>query len=111
MVRQARYVGMVVDLKGSLVIALTLSIGLSGNLADATDYRASDVAKAVKDLGSRDQDIRHSAAFHLSEMGAEAKDAVPQLIEVLQSDPIMSIRGEAASALGKIGAPASAAVP
>src|SRR6516225_11816902 len=102
---------MIVDVKGCVAFTLALSIGFSGNLVCASQYRPSDVQAAVKDLSSRDQEVRHSAAYHLSEMGPEAKDAVPQLIEVLQSDPISSIRGEAASALGKVGAPASAAVP
>ncbi|PWT97659.1 MAG: glycosyltransferase [Candidatus Melainabacteria bacterium] len=102
---------MVVDVKGCIAVALALSIGLAGTFVCASEYRASDVQKAVKDLSSRDEEIRHSAAYHLSEMGPEAKDAVPQLIEVLQSDPVISIRAEAASALGKIGAPASAAIP
>jgi HEAT repeat protein len=99
------------NLKWRLAIAIVLIAWLNGGFALASQYRSADVQSAIKDLKSEDQEIRHGAAYHLSEMGAEAKEAVPQLIEVLQSDPSMGIRGEAASALGKIGPAASAAVP
>jgi HEAT repeat protein len=102
---------MVVNSHEFIGIAVAGLVAISSNFVWASEYRASDVERAVKDLTSRDQYTRKSAAFHLSEMGPEAKQAVPQLIEVLQSDPLMTVRGEAASALGKIGPAATAAVP
>ncbi|VTR96857.1 sigma-70 family rna polymerase sigma factor : Uncultured bacterium genome assembly Metasoil_fosmids_resub OS=uncultured bacterium PE=4 SV=1: Sigma70_r2: Sigma70_r4_2: CarboxypepD_reg: HEAT_PBS: HEAT_2 [Gemmata massiliana] len=54
---------------------------------------------------------REEAARQFGELGADAAEAVPALIEVLKRDPINSVRYEAAAALGKIGPGALAAVP
>lgn len=94
--------------------ALSLSILLSlgcGTAVHAEQYRAADVQAAIKGLSSQDQYERKSAAFHLSEMGSVAKDAVPTLIAILQNDPAATVKGEACNALGHIGAEAAPAIP
>jgi HEAT repeat protein len=94
-----------------LVSVSMICLSLAGSRAWAGDFRSSDVDAAVKNLSSKDQWERKTAAYKLSEMGEAAKAAVPTLIEVLQTDPSMSVRGETSSALGHIGPGAEAAVP
>jgi HEAT repeat protein len=67
------------------------------------EYRAADIEEYVQKLYSNSADDRGSAGEKLSEMGPEAKAAVPRLTEIVQNDPVMSVRGEAAKALGNIG--------
>jgi hypothetical protein len=50
------------------------------------------------------------AAFALGEMGGAAGEAVPALIEAMQSGQ-MDVRLQAVLALGKMGAPAKSAIP
>jgi HEAT repeat protein len=101
--------------KRTVLVLLALgSVGFARQdcgTALAAEYRQSDVDRAVKQLDSADQSARTSAAYHLSEMGPAAKYAVPRLIELLNSDPSMGVRGESANALSKIGPDAEAAVP
>ncbi|MBX9666512.1 MAG: HEAT repeat domain-containing protein [Candidatus Obscuribacterales bacterium] len=97
---------------GALAALLALSFSvLCTSSAFAGDYREADVQAALKQLGSLDKYERKSAAFHLTEMGPAAVIAIPALIEVLQRDESMQVRGEVAHALGNIGPAASAAVP
>jgi HEAT repeat protein len=58
-------------------------------------------------------DLQKQIAYTLGEIGPAAKDAVPQLIELLKSskDPEGFLNVVAADALGKIGPAASNAVP
>lgn len=90
---------------------LALSLLLSTGAALAGNYREADVQAEIKRLADQDDGTRKSAAFHLSEMGAAAKSAVPALTEIVQSDVSMSARGEASHALGNIGPAAEDAVP
>jgi HEAT repeat protein len=83
----------------------------SGAPMRAADDRAADIETAIQNLYNQDDTARKSAAFKISEMGPEGKAAIPKLIELVQSDESMSVRGEAANALGKIGPTAAAAVP
>lgn len=64
----------------------------------ASQYRKADVDAEIALLHSDSAQARKQA-IHLSEMGIDAKPAIPALIELLR-DPIAY--GEAASALGKI---------
>jgi hypothetical protein len=65
----------------------------------------------VKKLQSPDMYERQLAAALLGELGADAVDAVPALVEKLNKDPQNSVRFGVAAALGKVGPPAKAAVP
>ena len=60
--------------------------------------------------GEDDLLFRHRAQLALAAIGPEAKDAVPVLIESLDSND-REVRGSACYALGKIGAAAAEAVP
>jgi HEAT repeat protein len=64
--------------------------------------------KTLKDTDAR---ARAQAASALSEAGALAEPAVPELIEMLRNDPEERARLEATLALGNIGPAAKAAVP
>lgn len=94
----------------SAISALSFCL-FSTTTAIAGEYREADVQAALKQLASADRYERKSAAFRLTEMGPAAVNAIPALIEVLQSDESMQVRGEVAHALGNIGPAASAAVP
>jgi protocatechuate 3,4-dioxygenase beta subunit len=65
----------------------------------------------VKKLQSPDMYERELAAALLGELGAEAADAVPGLVEKLNKDPRNTVRFGVAAALGKIGPAAKASVP
>jgi HEAT repeat protein len=90
----------------SCLVALIIASG--GQSALAGEYRQADVDREVQALHDPDPGARKHAANVLSEMGAAARSAVPDLILMLK-DPAEA--GEAANALGKIGPPAGAAVP
>jgi len=63
----------------------------------------------VKNLSSKDQYAREGACRELAELGPEAAEAVPALIQVLNDDPANTARYNAATALGAIGPAAEAA--
>ena len=65
----------------------------------------------VKKLQSPDLYDREYAAALLGELGAEAAEAVPALVEKLNKDPRNTVRYSVAAALGKIGPAAKPAVP
>jgi HEAT repeat protein len=102
-----------IDLKGAVfVCAAAILLNYPCNLqVQAAESRDVDVQSAIQNLYNEDERERKSAAFTISEMGPEGKAAIPKLIELVQSDESMSVRGEAANALGKIGPTAAAAVP
>jgi HEAT repeat protein len=62
-------------------------------------------------LKSTEWATRGSAAGALGDLGSDAVDAVPALIEALNRDPHNTVRFGAAAALGKVGPAAKAAVP
>jgi HEAT repeat protein len=69
-----------------------------GRIGDPSALSALAVA-----LHDRDQTVRESAADALEKFGAEANDAVPDLIKVLQYWEQPSVQEAAARALGAIG--------
>jgi len=79
----------------------------SSSLAELGKAGSAALLEGLKDS---DKQVRFAAAQGLSEMGPEAKDAVPQLIDALQ-DSDQQVRAFAAMALGKIGPDAVTAVP
>ncbi|MBI2809690.1 MAG: HEAT repeat domain-containing protein [Candidatus Melainabacteria bacterium] len=100
-------------LRGAQVaLSLSMLLTLGANCAaQAEQFRPADVQAAIKGLSSPDQWERKSAGYHLSEMGPIAKDAVPNLILILQNDTFAGAKGEACNALGHIGPDAAAAIP
>jgi HEAT repeat protein len=64
--------------------------------------RAADVTDLVKQLQGSDPDARRAAAKSLSELGPEAKDAVPALVSALK-DKDLFVRRFAAQALAEVG--------
>jgi HEAT repeat protein len=96
---------------GAATMAAVTFFGWNPNVAMAAQYRAADVQAEVQMLTKEDHESRMSAVTRLGEMGTEAKSAVPQLIELLQNDPVFSIRGDCAKTLGNIGPDAVSAVP
>jgi HEAT repeat protein len=71
---------------------------------------AADVSATIKKLESNDNELRRQAAQDLSELGKEAKDAVPALTVALK-DSDSFVRRFSAQALGNIGSDARTAVP
>lgn len=65
----------------------------------------------IKKLQGANAFERDLALALLGELGAEAADAVPALVENLKNAKSNSVRFSAATALGKIGPPAKASVP
>lgn len=65
----------------------------------------------LKKLQSPDMYDRELAVNLLAELGADAAEAVPALVEKLKSDPRNTVRYSAATALGRIGPGARGAVP
>jgi HEAT repeat protein len=78
------------------------------SLPDQTEVKRVD--ELVINLQGSDPDVRYRAARALSDIGPEAKDAVPVLIKCLK-DRSPDVRFEAALALGAIGQAAEAAIP
>ena len=76
----------------------------------ALNAPAADVSELVKKLGSKDNDVRRSAAKDLSELGAEARSATKALAKAL-ADEDLYVRRFSAQALGAIGPDAKAAIP
>jgi 3-methyladenine DNA glycosylase AlkD len=70
-----------------------------------------DVSEALQALQDDDWEVRAAAAVELETIGAEAVDAVPELIQALESDKTEEVRRAAAEALGSIGPAAQEAVP
>ena len=102
------------DLKGVLRLTTTmfLLVGCFRLLAYAEETQEQQVERLIRELQDSDSDIRSIAAVTLGEMGPEAKDAVPALIQLLQDqDAEGFVRGNAARALGEIGSGAVDAVP
>ncbi len=94
-----------------LVMLLSVQTALSCGIAQATEYRQADVDAELKNLQSEDYGTRKTAAYHLTEMGKDAKSAIPALIEVLKTEPAAGVRGEISKALGLMGEAAEPAVP
>lgn len=71
---------------------------------------ASPVDKLITDLRSTDANVREDAAFKLSKLGKEAKQAVPALTEALKDDnPLVLL--SVVEALKNMGKYAESAIP
>ncbi len=101
-------------------VASLINQGLSAGPLLSTWARSVSVPKApardaVPHLIARLKDpnpsVRRAAAGDLGQIGAEAKDAVPHLVDLLLKDPDKGVRRAAASSLGQIGPAAKDAVP
>jgi HEAT repeat protein len=76
----------------------------------AATARAADVDELIKHLKDKDSDVRRAAAKSLSEMGMEAKPAMPALMKALKDDDKF-VRRFSAQSLGELGSEAKDAVP
>jgi HEAT repeat protein len=76
----------------------------------AATARAADVDELIKQLKDKDSDVRRAAAKSLSEMGMEAKPALPALTKALKDDDKF-VRRFSAQSIGELGADAKDAVP
>jgi HEAT repeat protein len=90
-----------------LVISLTLC-GLA--CRSRPPYEGKSIAALQRMLHDPNPRVQVQGAFGLSQLGAKAKDAVPDLAEVLRS-PDSLVRQNAALALEQIGPDAQEAVP
>src|SRR5207244_4789657 len=92
-------------------------------LSDPDPYVRQTAAKALGDIHPDDPRVvpalleklagdEKAIAIHpLAEYKSAAKDAVPRLCEILESDADVDVRWGAARTLGKIGPAAKAAIP
>jgi HEAT repeat protein len=86
-----------------LLGVLALAIGV-------VSLDGAEIEDLIKKLSNKDSDLRRQAAKELSELGPDAKSAVPALTTALE-DKDLFVRRFAAEALGKIGPDAKSAVP
>jgi len=102
------------DLKGVLRLTITmfLFVRFFGLLACGEEAQEQQLERLIRELQDADSDVRSNAAMALGEIGPEAKDAVPTLIQLLQNEDAEGfVRANAALALGQIGKGAEDAVP
>src|SRR5262245_11242279 len=89
----------------SLTVALA---GLSGQQALAQSKE--DVPDLIKDLKSKDENVRIKAAIELGKIGEDATAAIPALTAALK-DGSDEVRGFSIAALGSMKKEAKSAVP
>jgi len=65
----------------------------------------------IKKLSSKDHRVRERALDELGQLGPDAAEAVPTLIQLVNDDPRNTVRFRAAAVLGAIGPAAKMAVP
>ena len=75
-----------------------------------TTLTAADVRSLMEELASSDAQKRRNAAYELHQLGAEAVDALPALINALDDDQDQ-VFFHAVSAIARIGAAAEPAIP
>jgi HEAT repeat protein len=90
---------------GMLAPILLLGSGCRGR----PPYEGKSVAQLIRMLNDPKPAVQAQGAFGLSQLGPEAREAVPDLIEALKKDSL--VRQNAALALGQIGPDAREAVP
>jgi HEAT repeat protein len=73
-------------------------------------YQGKSVAQLRRMLHDADSKTQVQGAFGLSQLGSQAREALPDLLEALKSDDPL-VRQNAALALGAIGPDAAEAVP
>ncbi len=88
--------------------ALGLLIKVSG---DGPISPAVDAQTLIDQLGHPDAETRRHAVQALGDMGADARDAIPALSNLVVHDANVGVRRYAACALGKIGASIGGSVP
>ena len=84
--------------------ASSLFPGCGGSGSDSSPLAGKSVEELRKSLKDPDSTVRSQAAMALAGKGAEAKDAVPDLIRILGDAP--TVRNKVVEALSKIGSPA-----
>jgi HEAT repeat protein len=81
----------------------------------AADTKKDEVPALVKELKNKNPKVRISAAEALGHIGAiraaDAKDAVPVLLDILKKDKDANVRKAAATALGQMDPDREQAVP
>ena len=91
-----------------------MRVALTGVLTACIWFAAcaegAEVRELIAKLKDKDSDIRRAAAKELSEVGPEAKAAVPDLIRALR-DKDLFVRRYCAEALGNVGPEAKTAIP
>jgi HEAT repeat protein len=81
-----------------------LFVGFFGLPGYAEETQEQQVERLIRELQDSDSDIRSIAAVTLGEIGPEAKDAIPALIQLLQDQDAEGFaRANAALVLGQIG--------
>ncbi|HKB35515.1 MAG TPA: HEAT repeat domain-containing protein [Gemmataceae bacterium] len=91
------------------IAAVVLGIVLLG-CQSQPPYEGKSPAQLQKMLRDADPTVQAQGAIGLSKLGAEARDAVPELTDLLKSPDVFA-RESAAMALGKVGPEAKSAVP
>jgi HEAT repeat protein len=89
------------------LLCLVLAIGGCGG---KVPYEGKSASELEAMLHTADPTTQAQGAYGLSLLGAEARTAVPALIEALAGNETL-VRAQAALALGRIGPDAGAAVP
>jgi HEAT repeat protein len=95
---------------GSQPLRALLWLMLALALPCAAQENTRSVAELVEMLGSSEKFTRREAAYQLSKIGPDAKEAVPALIKALE-DPEQQVWFGAVTALSLIGPEAKEAVP
>jgi HEAT repeat protein len=94
----------------ALTLTTTSLAAQRTNKPKEPEFDGRPLSSWVKDLKADAPQIRNAAAYVISGMGADAKSAVPALIESLD-DPEAAVRFPVCVALREIGPDAAAAVP
>jgi HEAT repeat protein len=93
-----------------LAMRATLTAVLSLSICGLVSYvEGAEVRELIAKLKDKDSDVRRAAAKELSELGADARGAVPELTKAMR-DKDLFVRRFAAEALGNVGADARSAV-
>lgn len=93
-----------------VLVLVWLPLALALGCHRTAPYEGKSCQELQAMLHNADPDVQVQGAFGLSQLGAEAKPAVPDLAEALGSASAL-VRQTAALALGQIGPEARAAVP
>jgi hypothetical protein len=100
----------------AVIAVLTAGIVLIGGILEGpapvgqTTFRGRPLRAWLEDAASMDTTTRQDAFDALDRMGPENREAVPELVQALQSGNSL-VRAAAARALGRIGPAAREAIP
>jgi HEAT repeat protein len=92
------------------LLLLFVVISASSGCRSKAPYQGKSVAQLRRMLHDADSKTQVQGAFGLSQLGSEAREALPDLLDALKSDDPL-VRQNAALALGAIGPDAAEAVP